>query len=424
MVNKIKIKIGIIGLGYVGTPLALAFGRYFEVVGYDSNKKRIKDLKNKKDSTKETNLKDFFLAKKIFFTDNDQYLKDCNIYIVTVPTPVNSNKKPDLSFLTNASKIVGSHLKKDDIVVYESTGFPGMTEEICVPILEKKSLLIYKKSFNCGYSPERINPGDKKHELHNITKIVSASNKKTLSILKFIYGKIIKAKVISASSIIVAEAAKVIENTQRDLNIALVNELSIICSKLKIDTKEVINAASTKWNFHKYFPGLVGGHCIGVDPYYLTYKSKLLGYDPKIILAGRKLNDSMANYIFLQLEKLIKIKKLNKINLKILVLGITFKENCPDIRNSQSLKLTKLIKKKYNKVYVYDKIANITNTEDKKIILLKKLKKNTFDVIILAVPHKKIVSRGVKKIKSFLKPKNVFLDLKGYFNKKDSDFRL
>ena len=424
MVNKIKIKIGIIGLGYVGTPLALAFGRYFEVVGYDSNKKRIKDLKNKKDSTKETNLKDFFLAKKIFFTDNDQYLKDCNIYIVTVPTPVNSNKKPDLSFLTNASKIVGSHLKKDDIVVYESTGFPGMTEEICVPILEKKSLLIYKKSFNCGYSPERINPGDIKHELHNIAKIVSASNKKTLSILKFIYGKIIKAKVISASSIIVAEAAKVIENTQRDLNIALVNELSIICSKLKIDTKEVINAASTKWNFHKYFPGLVGGHCIGVDPYYLTYKSKLLGYDPKIILAGRKLNDSMANYIFLQLEKLIKIKKLNKINLKILVLGITFKENCPDIRNSQSLKLTKFIKNKYKKVFVFDEVANIKDTNDKKIILLKKLKKNTFDVVILAVPHTNIISKGVKKIKSYLKKKNIFLDLKGYFNKEHSDFRL
>ena len=424
MISKKKIKIGIIGLGYVGTPLALSFGKYFHVVGYDSNRGRIKDLKNKKDLTKETNLKDFILAKKIIFTNNDKDLKDCNIFIVTVPTPVNKNKNPDLSYISEASKLVGSYLKKDDIVVYESTGFPGMTEEVCVPILEKKSLLTYKKNFNCGYSPERINPGDKKHELRNITKIVSASDKKTLDILKFIYKKIIKARVISASSIIVAEAAKVIENTQRDLNIALANELSIICSKLKIDTKEVINAASTKWNFHKYFPGLVGGHCIGVDPYYLTYKSKLLGYDPKIILAGRKLNDSMANYLFLKLKGLLKLKKLNKKNLKILVLGITFKENCPDIRNSQSLKLTKLIKKKYNKVYVYDKIANITNTEDKKIILLKKLKKNTFDVIILAVPHKKIVSRGVKKIKSFLKPKNVFLDLKGYFNKKDSDFRL
>ena len=424
MANKKKIKIGIIGLGYVGTPLALSFGKYFDVVGYDSNKKRIKDLKNKKDTTKETNYRDFILAKKILFTDNHQNLKDCNIFIMTVPTPVNSNKKPDLSYISDASKIVGTYLKKNDIVVYESTVFPGMTEEVCVPILEKKSLLIYKQDFNCGYSPERINPGDKKHELHNITKIVSASNEKTLGILKFIYRKIIKAKVVSASSIIVAEAAKVIENTQRDLNIALANELSIICSKLKIDTKEVINAASTKWNFHKYFPGLVGGHCIGVDPYYLTYKSKLLGYDPKIILAGRKLNDSMAKYIFLKLERLLKIKRLNNKNLKILVLGITFKENCPDIRNSQSLKLTKLIKKKYGKVFVFDKTANFEKTDDKKIILLQKLKKNNFDVVILAVPHKEIVSKGIKNIRSYLKPKNIFLDLKGYFNKKDSDFRL
>ena len=419
-----KEKIAIIGLGYVGLPLSLAFNKKYDVVGYDINHKRIKELNKHNDVTKEVSKKDLKEAKKIIYTSNTSHLNKCSIFIVTVPTPVNKNKKPDLSYISEASKLVGSYLKKDDIVVYESTGFPGMTEEVCVPILEKKSLLTYKKNFNCGYSPERINPGDKKHELRNITKIVSASDKKTLDILKFIYKKIIKARVISASSIIVAEAAKVIENTQRDLNIALANELSIICSKLKIDTKEVINAASTKWNFHKYFPGLVGGHCIGVDPYYLTYKSKLLGYDPKIILAGRKLNDSMANYLFLKLKGLLKLKKLNKKNLKILVLGITFKENCPDIRNSQSLKLTKLIKKKYNKVYVYDKIANITNTEDKKIILLKKLKKNTFDVIILAVPHKKIVSRGVKKIKSFLKPKNVFLDLKGYFNKKDSDFRL
>ena len=419
-----KIKIGVIGLGYVGAPLALSFSRYFDVVGYDKNEKRIIDLKNKKDSTKETNTRDFILAKKIFFTNNDHDLKDCNIFIVTVPTPVNSNNKPDFSYLLKASRIVGSCLKKGDIVVYESTGYPGMTEEVCVPTLEKISLLKYIKNFNCGYSPERINPGDKKHKLEKITKIISASNKKTLNILKFIYGKIIQAKVFSASSIIVAETAKVIENTQRDLNIALVNELSIICSKLKIETKEVINAASTKWNFHKYFPGLVGGHCIGVDPYYLTYKSKLLRYKPKIILAGRKLNDSMAQYIFLKLKNFLKKKNFNKKNLKILVLGVTFKENCPDVRNSQSLKLTKLIKNKYKKVYIFDKIANIGSISDKKIILLNKLEKNSFDVIILAVPHKEIVSRGIKKIKSYLKQKNIFLDLKGYFDKRHSNFRL
>jgi len=424
MINKSKIKIGVIGLGYVGTPLALSFGKYFDVVGYDNDKRRIIDLKNKKDLTKETNVKDFILAKKIIFTNNAENLKDCTIFIVTVPTPVNTNKKPDLSHVLKASKVVGSNLKKDDIVVYESTGYPGMTEEACVPVLEKTSLLTYKKDFNCGYSPERINPGDKKHKLEKIIKVISASNKKTLNILYFIYGKIIKAKVISAPSIMVAEAAKVIENTQRDLNIALANELSIICSKLKIETKEVINAASTKWNFHKYLPGLVGGHCIGVDPYYLTYKSKLLGYNPKIILAGRKLNDSMAQYISLKLEKLLKKKKFNKKNLKILVLGITFKENCPDIRNSQSLKLTKILKKKYKRVFVFDKIANTERIRDKKIILLNKLKKNTFDVIILAVPHKDIVSKGIKNIKSYLKQKNIFLDLKSYFNKKYSNFRL
>ncbi len=421
---KKRIKIGIIGLGYVGTPLALSFGKYFDVVGYDKNITRIKELKNKKDLTKETSLKDFNFAKKINFTNKNIDLKDCNIFIVTVPTPVKKNNKPDLSHILDASKLVGSYLNKNDIVIYESTGYPGMTEEQCVPVLEKNSQLVYRENFNCGYSPERINPGDKKHELKKIIKIVSASNKKTLNILKYIYGKIIEAKVVTAPSIIVAEAAKVIENTQRDLNIALANELSIICSKLKIDTKEVINAASTKWNFHKYSPGLVGGHCIGVDPYYLTYKSKLLGYNPKIILAGRKLNDSMAEYVFSKLKKILKKENFKKKNLKILILGITFKENCPDIRNSQSLKLTNFIKKKYNKVYIYDKIANIEGINDKKIISLNSLKKNTFDVIILAVPHREIVSKGIIKIKSYMKQKSIFIDLKSYFHKKYSNFRL
>ena len=329
-----------------------------------------------------------------------------------------------LTPLVKASETVGKVLKKGDVVVYESTVYPGATEEECVPILEEVSGLNFNKDFFCGYSPERINPGDKKNKLEKISKIVSASNKKTLNVLKFMYGKIIKAKIIPTSSIMVAEAAKVIENTQRDLNIAFVNELSIICSKLNIDTNQVINAASTKWNFHKYSPGLVGGHCIGVDPYYLTHKSKLLGYNPKIILAGRKLNDSMAKYITLQLTKYIKIKKLNKKNLKILILGITFKENCPDIRNSQSLKLSKLIKNKYKKVYVYDEVADFKRLKKEGIIFTKKLKKNSFDVIILAVPHKVIVKKGIKVIKSFLKQKSIFFDLKGYFNEKYSDFRL
>ena len=421
---KQNLIIGVIGLGYVGTPLALSLGRFFKVIGFDLNKKRILQLKNKKDITNEANLSEFLKAKKIFFSNELKDLKECNIFIITVPSPVTKKNKPDFYYLKKASSLVAKVMKRKSIIIYESTVYPGATEEQCVPVIEKISKLKYNKDFFCGYSPERINPGDKKHKLEKISKIISASNKKTLNILKFMYGKIIKAKIIPTSSIMVAEAAKVIENTQRDLNIALANELSIICSKLNIDTNQVINAASTKWNFHKYSPGLVGGHCIGVDPYYLTYKSKLLGYNPKIILAGRKLNDSMAKYITLQLVKHIKIKKLNKKNLKILIFGLTFKENCPDIRNSQSLKLSKLIKNKYKKVYVYDEIANTKSLKEEDIILVKKLKKNTFDIIILAVPHKVIVKKGIKVIKSYLKKKSIFFDLKGYFNKKYSDFRL
>ena len=421
---KQNLIIGVIGLGYVGTPLALSLGRFFKVVGFDLNKKRILQLKNKKDITNEANLSEFLKAKKIFFSNELKDLKECNIFIITVPSPVTKKNKPDFYYLKKASSLVAKVMNRKSIIVYESTVYPGATEEQCVPVIEKISKLKYNKDFFCGYSPERINPGDKKHKLEKISKIVSASNKKTLNTLKFMYGKIIKARIVPTSSIMVAEAAKVIENTQRDLNIALANELSIIYSKLNIDTNQVINAASTKWNFNKYSPGLVGGHCIGVDPYYLTYKSKLLGYKPQIILAGRKLNDSMAKYITLQLEKHIKIKKLNKKNLKILMLGVTFKENCPDIRNSQSLKLCKLIKNKYKKVYVYDGVANIKSLEEEDIILEKRLKKNTFDIIILAVPHKNIVKKGIKVIKSYLKQKNIFFDLKGHFDKKYSDFRL
>ena len=421
---KHNLSIGVIGLGYVGTPLALSLSRYFKVVGFDLNKNRILQLKKKKDLTNETNLTEFKKAKKIFFSNNLNDLKNCNVFIITVPSPVTKANEPDFYYLKKASTLVAKVMSKKSILVYESTVYPGATEEQCVPIVEKVSKLKYNKDFFCGYSPERINPGDKKHKLEKIPKIVSASNKKTLNVLKFMYGKIIKAKIVSTSSIMVAEAAKVIENTQRDLNIALVNELSIICSKLNIDTNQVLNAASTKWNFHKYAPGLVGGHCIGVDPYYLTYKSKLLGYKPKIILAGRKLNDSMAKYITFQLAKHIKIKKLNRNNLKILILGITFKENCPDIRNSQSLKLSKMIKNKYKKVYIYDDFVDTKSFREKNIILTKKLKKNEFDIIILAVPHKVIVKKGIKLIKSYLKQKSIFFDLKGYFNKKYSDFRL
>ena len=422
--KKKNFTIGVIGLGYVGTPLALSLGCFFNVVGFDLNKKRILQLKKKNDSTKETTLADFKKAKKIIFSYRLNDLKNCNIFIITVPSPVTKSNKPNFYFLKEASKIVAQVMKKNSIIVYESTVYPGATEEHCIPILEKESHLKYNKDFFCGYSPERINPGDKNHRLGDITKIISASNKKTLKILEYVYNKIVKTGIFLASSIKVAEAAKVIENTQRDLNIALINELSIICSKLDIRTKEVIDAASTKWNFHKYQPGLVGGHCIGVDPYYLTHKSKLLGYKPKIILAGRKLNDSMPNYILSKLNYFLLKKKLNKKHIKILILGISFKENCPDIRNSQSLKLARLIKKKYKKVFISDDVANKENIKEKNLTLLKKIDKKNFDVIILAVPHKQIISKGIKKIKSYLKQKNIFLDLKGYFDKRHSNFRL
>lgn len=423
MTNK-KINIGVIGLGYVGLPLALELGKYFSVVGYDKNVSRISQLRKNKDDTNEVNRNNFLKSKKILFTSNSNLLSECNIFIVTVPTPVNFRNIPDLSFLKSATILISKYIKKKDIVVYESTGFPGMTEDICVPILEKNTGFLYKKDFDCGYSPERVNPGDKHHRIHNIKKIVSASSKKSLILLRKIYGKIVKVGIFSASSIKVAEAAKVIENTQRDLNIALVNEISIICQKLKIDTKEVIEAAATKWNFHKYSPGLVGGHCIGVDPYYLTYKSKLLGYKPKIILAGRKLNDSMIYYVFKRLKSSLKKKKINSKYIKILFLGASFKENCPDIRNSQSLKLARIVKKKYQNTFIYEPyISSKDIYKNKDLIFKKKLKKNFYDVIILSVPHK-ILLNYIKNIKKYLKKKNIVYDLKGVLPIKNSDFRL
>ena len=419
-----KFKIGVIGLGYVGLPLASILSTKYKVIGYDISLKRIKNLKNNIDSTLEISSINLKKLKNICFTNTLQELSSCNVYIIALPTPINSNNIPDLSKIKNASKKLSKIISKKDIIIYESTVYPGVTEEICVPILEKNSGLKFNEDFFCGYSPERINPGDPEHTLSKITKVVSADNDETLDMLVQLYGEVVTAGIHRAPSVRVAEAAKVIENTQRDLNIALVNELAVLFDRLNLNTHDVLEAAGSKWNFLPFKPGLVGGHCIGVDPYYLTYKSKLLGYKPQIILAGRKLNDSMAKYITLQLEKHIKIKKLNKKNLKILMLGVTFKENCPDIRNSQSLKLSKLIKNKYKKVYVYDEVANIKSLKEEDIILEKKLNKNTFDIIILAVPHKNIVKKGIKVIKSYLKQKSIFFDLKGYFNKKYSDFRL
>ncbi len=419
-----SLKLAIIGLGYVGLPLAIEFGKKRFVLGYDISSKRILDLKNGKDETLETKKKDIDRAKLLKFTNRKKDLKNCNCFIVTVPTPIKINKKPNLGPLIKSSETIGKVLKHGDIVIYESTVFPGATEDICVPILEKFSKLKYNKDFFCGYSPERINPGDNSRKLKKIIKITSGSNHKTAGIVDLLYKEIITAGTYKAESIKVAEAAKVIENTQRDLNIALVNELAIIFKKMNIDTEEVINAAGTKWNFQKFYPGLVGGHCIGVDPYYLTYKAKMVGYKPEIILAGRALNDKMDNYVVDQFSKKMR-KKLIRLNKsKILVLGVTFKENCPDIRNSKVINVINKLKKLGCIINVHDPYITDQKINNKKIKMIKKLRPNTYDGIIIAVNHKKFKQYGLKKIKSLGKMKHVIYDLRYAFKKKDIEFRL
>ena len=338
-------KIAIIGLGYVGLPLAAEFGKKREVIGFDINKNRIDLLKKKIDPTLEISKKKFIEATYLNFTSNLKDIEDCNIFIVTVPTPIDNHKRPDLNALEKSSETVGSVLKKGDIVIYESTVYPGATEEICVPILEKKSGLIFNKDFYCGYSPERINPGDKKHTLVDIKKVTAGSTPEIALEVDELYKEIIVAGTHKAKSIKVAEAAKVIENTQRDLNIALINELALIFKRLDIDTEAVLEAAGTKWNFLPFRPGLVGGHCIGVDPYYLTHKANEVGYYPEMILAGRRLNDNMGSYVANEVSKLMTKKRIQIAEANILIMGFTFKENCPDFRNTRVVDLVKEFKK-------------------------------------------------------------------------------
>jgi len=416
IMNNFKQKIGIVGLGYVGLPLAIEFGKFFDVAGYDIDKKRVYEINQKKDRNNEVKKKEFVNSKNLSVYDKISQLNNCNIIIITTPTPINKKNIPDLRMLKNSTTKVSSILKKNMIIVFESTVYPGCTEEVCIPILEKKSKLKFNKDFFCGYSPERINVGDKNHKLTNIKKIISGSNYKTLNYLDKVYSKIIKAGVFKASSIKVAEAAKVIENVQRDLNIALMNEISIIFNKLNLDTKDVIKAASTKWNFHEYQPGLVGGHCIGVDPYYLTYKSKMIGYEPKVILSGRQTNDSM------YLEIISRIKSNNKFKLmknkkKFLILGLAFKENCNDIRNSKIFDLAKHFIKEGHEVHGFDPLVN-TSIPIKKMIFHKTMtKKNFFDIIIISTPHRDFIRLGINKIKSFGKKNSIIFDVKSVFNK-------
>ena len=420
-----KVKIGIIGLGYVGLPLAVEFGKKFDVVGFDLNQLRIDELTNRIDTTLEIGGPEFDAANKLSFTFSTSELQDCNVFIVTVPTPLDESKQPDLRPLKSASEMIGKILKKRDIVVYESTVYPGATEEFCVPILESKSGLKYNTDFFAGYSPERINPGDKEHRLPSIMKVTSGSDEETANFVDYLYNEIITAGTHRAESIKVAEACKVIENTQRDINIALINELSIIFDRLDIDTMAVLKAASTKWNFLNFTPGLVGGHCIGVDPYYLTHKAQQVGYQPEDILSGRRVNDSMADHIALTLVKAMIANKKMINGSKVLILGLTFKENCPDIRNTKVADIYAALKTFNIQLDVFDPWVNEAEAHDKYgIDLIRTPLNNGYDGIILAVPHNHFIEMGAAKIKEFGNDGNVFYDVKSVFPVNVSDIRL
>ena len=422
MKNK---KIALIGLGYVGLPLAVEFGKKRDVTGFDINKDRIELLKKHIDPTLEITKKEFTEATYLNFTSNVDDLKDCNIFIVTVPTPIDKHKRPDLTALEKSSETVGSILKKGDIVIYESTVYPGATEEICVPILEKKSGLIFNKEFYCGYSPERINPGDKKHRLADIKKVTSGSTPEIALEVDRLYQEIIIAGTHKAESIKVAEAAKVIENTQRDLNIALINELALIFKKLDIDTEAVLAAAGTKWNFLPFRPGLVGGHCIGVDPYYLTHKANEVGYYPEMILAGRRLNDNMGSYVANEVSKLMTKKRIQIAEANILIMGLTFKENCPDHRNTRVVDLVKEFKSFSCNVDVYDPWVNKNQVaEEYKILSIDKPIKGKYDAIVLAVSHDEFKLLSENQIRSYGKDNHVLYDIKYLLKKNESDGRL
>lgn len=420
-----NLKIAIVGLGYVGLPLAVEFGKQCSVIGFDTNRNRIEELRLGQDCTLEVSDNELAKAKQLSFTSDSEDIRECNFYIVTVPTPIDAFRQPNLTPLMKASVTIGNLLRKGDIVVYESTVYPGATEEICVPILEKNSQLKLNQDFYVGYSPERINPGDKEHRVTNILKVTSGSTPKIADKIDDVYNLIITAGTYKASSIKVAEAAKVIENTQRDVNIALVNELAIIFNRLNIDTEEVLKAAGTKWNFLSFRPGLVGGHCIGVDPYYLTHKAQAIGYNPEIILAGRRLNDGMGEYIASQLVKAMIKKGTNVKTARILVLGLTFKENCPDIRNSKVIDIIDELEKYGFCIDAYDPWANTHEVKQEyNISPIDAVQQQSYDAIILAVAHKKFIDMGIDEIKKFGKENHVIYDIKHIFPKESTNIRL
>ena len=418
MLIKEEINIAVIGLGYVGLPLVVEFSKKYNVVGFDLDKKRVTELKNQYDRTNEIPDNKLLLLKDCNITNNKDKLKNSNYFIVTVPTPVDKNNKPDLSPIISASNIVAKYLKKNDVVIYESTVFPGCTEQICVPILEKKSKMKYNLDFFCGYSPERVNPGDGKHKLTNIIKIVSGSNNKTLSLISQLYKSIIPAGTYKVSSIAVAEAAKVIENTQRDVNIALVNELALIFDKLEINTKEVLEAAATKWNFLPFKPGLVGGHCIGVDPYYLTHKAMEVGYHPEIILAGRRINDSMSDFIAEKVISELAKQGISPLGAKISILGVSFKENCPDLRNTKVASIIKRLEDYNCDLIITDPNVNPKEAEEQFGIKIQKISRiKEQDAVILAVAHKEFSKLKINHWKTMLRSNGVLIDVKSTFGK-------
>ncbi len=425
MLSLENAKIAVVGLGYVGLPLAVEFGRIYPTVGFDINRNRIEELKRGIDRSLEVDPEDLRRAENLRYTADPEDLAGCNVFIVTVPTPIDNHKRPDLQPLISASVTVGKGLKPGDVVVYESTVYPGATEEVCVPVLERESGLRFNRDFYAGYSPERINPGDKQHRLTNIVKVTSGSTPEAADFVDRLYKSIITAGTHRASSIKVAEAAKVIENTQRDVNIALINELAVLFNKLGLDTLEVLEAAGSKWNFLPFRPGLVGGHCIGVDPYYLTHKAQEIGHHPEIILAGRRINDSMGEYVVARVVKLMNQRRIHVCQANVLILGITFKENCPDIRNTRVIDMIRELETYNARVDVHDPWAHGDETRaELGIDLVAQPRKGHYDAIIVATGHDQFKAMGAQAIRELGKPEAVLFDVKGILPKDQVDGRL
>jgi len=416
-----NLRVGIIGLGYVGLPLAVYLARHFPVIGFDVNQARVSELAKARDRTGEVTDEEFAAAKMLTFTAETEALRDCNFYIVTVPTPIDQAKRPDLTALMRASETVGLVLSPGDVVVYESTVYPGATEEVCVPILARASGLTFNRDFFAGYSPERINPGDLQHRLPSIVKVTSGSTPEAAELIDKVYGSVVTAGTHKVSSIRVAEAAKVIENIQRDVNIALINEFAMLFKELGLDTREVLSAASTKWNFHAYRPGLVGGHCIGVDPYYLTHKAQSIGFHPEMILAGRRINDGMAGFVARDVIKAMLRAKLKLDDAKVLVMGFTFKENCPDTRNTKIADLVRELGS-FLDVVVFDPIADReAASHEYGMSIVSELPNDRFQAIVLAVRHRPIMAMGREALNRLLAPGGLIYDVTGVLPPGESD---